>query len=206
MKNIDLGIGKHMDFGIGKILVSGSENIDFGMGKILILGWETYWFFGKRKILTLGSDKHWFLGKEKLNLGVKHYWIFGKGEIDFWEKVKGKIFISGEETYRSWERTFFFWKTSEGSRARASRARASFFFFHGILLWGRHKRLFLSEKQACVRIYIYICIYMCAHILIPLCTYVLIHEPFSMFIYTHKHGCAYPAFPLWRSRGASYFL
>ena len=31
-----------MDFGIGKILVSGSENIDFGMGKILILGWETY--------------------------------------------------------------------------------------------------------------------------------------------------------------------
>ena len=28
MKNIDLGIGKHMDFGIGKILVSGSENID----------------------------------------------------------------------------------------------------------------------------------------------------------------------------------
>ena len=38
MKNIDLGIGKHMDFGIGKILVSGSENIDFGMGKILILG------------------------------------------------------------------------------------------------------------------------------------------------------------------------
>ena len=35
MKNIDLGIGKHMDFGIGKILVSGSENIDFGMGKIL---------------------------------------------------------------------------------------------------------------------------------------------------------------------------
>ena len=55
-------------------------------------------------------------------------------------------------------------------------------------------------------IYIYICIHMCAHIHIPQCTYVLIHEPFSMFIYTHKHGCAYPAFPLWRSRGASYFL
>ena len=198
MKNIDLGIGKHMDFGIGKILVSGSENIDFGMGKILILGWETYWFFGKRKILTLGSDKHWFLGKEKLNLGVKHYWIFGKGEIDFWEKVKGKIFISGEETYRSWERTFFFWKTSEGSRARASRARASFFFFHGILLWGRHKRLFLSEKQACVRIYIYIYMYIhvCAH------TYTSMHIRahtwtfLYVYIYTQTRVCLPSVSPL----------
>ena len=187
MKNIDLGIGKHMDFGIGKILVSGSENIDFGMGKILILGWETYWFFGKRKILTLGSDKHWFLGKEKLNLGVKHYWIFGKGEIDFWEKVKGKIFISGEETYRSWERTFFFWKTSEGSRARASRARASFFFFHGILLWGRHKRLFLSEKQACVRIYIYIYVYTCVRTYLYLYAHTCSYMNLSLCLYIHTN-------------------